>query len=509
MQETLNDSLPPVHRDPDRWGPASFPYTLTPGTPTLAPGLTAFPSSPTPPTSLTPPPQSVSPSGSELVGTVMLDQIANHWKLDAEDKDRLRFFVRIGSLGPGLSLPALATGLYSLAAELGIAAAARRLQEKEQRDYHAVMRDLEIRLADTFTLTTPQKENVRSVIASHIFEARRTSFSTLHLDVMAHLQVHQQRLDLDNIFGIPTRVKCLSQFVKRQCSGLRNSFRTDLVASINAKTFCNLATFVNKSARKYKGIELTTDTSDPYIIQVALLRRFVFDHPTLSKSPKESEEDEDQDPEEIEERPKKRGRTTKGADFWGQVEEWFKAEISKRGSSFTTPAWKEYIDQILKDDRDTFKGLISGAAVRINIPRRADQSGRNRDLGEGLTPFTAQSEMDEATFFSMLENVGGIHVKVLWDSLQSSSLLSSMLKPPLFNAQGFPLQLQEHRQNISTFNTQVATDQVSQVLSCVQRAPGIGVSMKEAGLEDGPGAGSEAGSESEKRNVSRKRSVMW
>ncbi|CAK5266201.1 unnamed protein product [Mycena citricolor] len=201
MQETSNDSLPPVHRNADRWGPGSLQYSFPPSSPTPAPGLTAFPSNPTPLTPLTPPPQSALPSGSDLVGTVMLDQIANHWKLDAEDKDRLRFFVRIGSLGPGLSLPALATGLYSLAAKLGIAAAARRLQEKEQRDYHTVMRDLEIRLADTFTLTTPQKENVRSVIASHIFDAQQTSFSTLHLDVMAHLQVHQQRLDLDNILG--------------------------------------------------------------------------------------------------------------------------------------------------------------------------------------------------------------------------------------------------------------------------------------------------------------------
>ncbi|CAK5266200.1 unnamed protein product [Mycena citricolor] len=182
-----------------------------------------------------------------------------------------------------------------------------------------------------------------------------------------------------------------------------------LVASINAKTFCSLAVFVNKSARKYKGIELTEETSDPYIIQVALLRRFVFDHPTLSKTPKESEDEEDQDFEEIEERPKKRGRTTKGADFWGQVEEWFKAEISKRGSSFTTPAWKEYIDQILKDDRDTFKGLIPGATVRVNIPRCAEQSGRECDLGAGSTPFTPQSEIDDATFFSMLENASGVH----------------------------------------------------------------------------------------------------
>ncbi|CAK5270761.1 unnamed protein product [Mycena citricolor] len=306
MQETLNDSLPPVHHNADHWGPGSLQYSFPPSSPTPAPGLTAFPSNPTLLTPLTPPPQSASPSGFDLVGTVMLDQIANHWKLDAEDKDRLWFFVRIGSLGPGLSLSALAMGLYSLAAKLGIAAAARRLQEKEQRDYHTVMRDLEIRLADTFTLTTPQK----------------------------------------------------------------------LVASINAKTFCSLAVFVNKSARKYKGIELTEETSDPYIIQVALLRHFVFDHPTLSKTPKESEDEGDQDFEEIEERPKKRGRTTKGADFWGQVEEWFKAEISKRGSSFTTPAWKEYIDQILKDDRDTFKGLIPGATVRVNIPRCAERSGR-------------------------------------------------------------------------------------------------------------------------------------
>ncbi|KAJ7721579.1 hypothetical protein B0H14DRAFT_3170309 [Mycena olivaceomarginata] len=117
----------------------------------------------------------------------------------------------------------------------------------------------------------------------------------------------QALLSLDDIFGVPGRERNLAQLTKRQCSSVRNAWRAD--------------------------------------------RRFVFDHPTLKASPAEEEApdsdieyDEGEDTR-LRKKPKKMpakkaGKVAKGENFWGRVDEWFKAEVAERGSSLTGPKWK-------------------------------------------------------------------------------------------------------------------------------------------------------------------------
>ncbi|KAF8187833.1 hypothetical protein K438DRAFT_1677273, partial [Mycena galopus ATCC 62051] len=90
---------------------------------------------------------------------------------------------------------------------------------------------------------------------------------------------------------------------------------------------------------------------------MAILRRFAFDHPELKDdkgsskaADRESQADEDNDDDNEAQPPaRKKARISKPSggrieDFWGQVDEYFRIEMKKRGTSLTGAQWKPYID---------------------------------------------------------------------------------------------------------------------------------------------------------------------
>ncbi|KAJ7935000.1 hypothetical protein B0H13DRAFT_1854708 [Mycena leptocephala] len=110
------------------------------------------------------------------------------------------------------------------------------------------------------------------------------------------------------------------------------------------KNFVALADFVYASALKYRGGGVGEDVPQIYTVHAVLLRRFLFDHPTLKASPAEEETpDSDIEYDDAEDaRPRKKpkktpakkaGKVAKGENFWGRVDEWFKKEVAERGSS--------------------------------------------------------------------------------------------------------------------------------------------------------------------------------
>ncbi|KAJ7331054.1 hypothetical protein DFH08DRAFT_966797 [Mycena albidolilacea] len=333
-------------------------------------------SSPPHPTGSPSPGHSMSMPVAPILSPLVVDTIARDFGLEPKQLQLLRTFVGFGSLGPGLSLPDLATRLFMLAATLGEAAERRRVErakEDERRDYRAIWRDLQIRLEETFCFTRQQKANIRGIVQEVIYDGNRTKFLTMHIDVLAVLEKRQAVLSLENIFGVPGRERSLSQITKRQCSSVRNAWRADLINSIDPKTFVTLADFVYASALKYKG-GTVEELPQIYTVHAVLLRRFVFENPTLKAAPAEEEApDSDIEYDEAEEtRPRKKpkktpakkaGKIAKGENFWGRVDEWFKNEVAERGSSLTGPKWKSYVDQLILDDQSKFKGLAPGSAV--------------------------------------------------------------------------------------------------------------------------------------------------
>ncbi|KAJ7830248.1 hypothetical protein B0H14DRAFT_3872708 [Mycena olivaceomarginata] len=184
------------------------------------------------------------------------------------------------------------------------------------------------------------------------------------------------------------------------CSSVRNAWRADLINGVDPKNFVALTDFVYASALKYRSGGVGEGVPEIYTVHAVLLRRFVFDHPTLKASPAEEEApdsdieyDEGEDAR-LRKKPKKMpakkaGKVAKGENFWGRVDEWFKAEVAERGSSLTGPKWKSYIDQLLIDDQRQFKRLVPGSAV---IGRENLQPSHSSNLSEPLVPPPLQSQ---------------------------------------------------------------------------------------------------------------------
>ncbi|KAK6985096.1 hypothetical protein R3P38DRAFT_2805827 [Favolaschia claudopus] len=311
-----------------------------------------------------PPPQQAPP----VLSPVFIDTIARDFSLEQKQTQMLHTFVGFGSLGAGLSLPDLVTRVVLLAAQFGDAAERRRkekAEEQDKTDHRAIWRDLQVRLEETFCFTRQQKAHIHGVVQDIIYEGDRTKFLTLHVDVWDVVTRRKVELNLENIFGVPGREKSLGQLIKKQCSGIQNSYRTDisgqLIASVDPKKFTSIEEFVYLTA--------------------------------AAAAEEEEADDSDVDYDQAEERrtrkrAKKSGKVGKGGNFWGSVDSWFKKQVKERGSTLTGSKWKSYVDQLLKDDRAKFKGLLPGTVVaeQRNVLLDIEPSSNQQTPGAGAGP---------------------------------------------------------------------------------------------------------------------------
>ncbi|KAK7034382.1 hypothetical protein R3P38DRAFT_2519170 [Favolaschia claudopus] len=347
----------------------TVPQTPTHPSELTSPDLTVAPVPFPPHAPPPPPPQSGSPSPSVTVPPLFVDNLAREFGLGDRDRLKLRGLLHVCG-GAGLSAGLLLGLLYLLAAILSEAADRRRAAQDNQfgGDLLAMVRDLQIRLDDSFSLTANQKANIRGEVQNAIHEPTRMKFSTMHADVLVRLKEKQDKLDLDNVFGVPVRENKMGSALKRACSSVRNAFRQDIRDSIDPASFVDLEKFTYALARKYKLGGVAGESSDLYSIHAALLRRFAFDHPEPLWT------DETEEPESSNPPTKKRkttakqgGRVAAGEDFWGKVDVYFKEQIELRGRNFKDTRWKPYIDRILADDKNRFEGITSGAPVCILV----------------------------------------------------------------------------------------------------------------------------------------------
>ncbi|RDB27985.1 hypothetical protein Hypma_002123 [Hypsizygus marmoreus] len=349
--------------------PLTSQYTSTP-TPMVPPLFHApLPSLPVPQTQ--PPlypPASPSPgpnSSAPIIKPIFIDGLAQDFKLENQQRLNLHAFVKLGSLGGGLSQADLATRLYLLAVVYSEAAERRRITDEQGvSDLKGLFTDLKIRLEETFTFNGEQRTNIRSVAQDVIYQANRTSFVTMHLSVETIVSEDRSGMKMGNIYGSPAREKQLLTLIKRTCSSVRNAFRVDIKNSvgIDCNSVESLEEFTYRTAMKYKRGGAGEKLDIGFTIHNALLRKFALDNPQLVQSAEVEESDtESQEGSPV---PKKRkasqhsGRVPNGKHFWAKVDAWFAAEILQRGRNFASPSWKIYIDGTTAEDSRRFRNGI-------------------------------------------------------------------------------------------------------------------------------------------------------
>ncbi|KAJ7732324.1 hypothetical protein B0H16DRAFT_1770419, partial [Mycena metata] len=168
----------------------------------------------------------------------------------------------------------LATRLYHLAVFLNHANAMKQAAPQGNIDSLThLLEDLRVRLDDGYTFTREQMRNIRTQAQDTIYEATRTSFMTMHTDVMVYSKTQL-------VFGNPSREKALMSVVKKTCSSVRNSLRQDLRNGICGDSPSMLAEFTYASATKFKRGDPGLGLDIGFTIHVALLRRFARENPS-------------------------------------------------------------------------------------------------------------------------------------------------------------------------------------------------------------------------------------
>ncbi|KAJ3743305.1 hypothetical protein EV360DRAFT_90254 [Lentinula raphanica] len=125
-----------------------------------------------------------------LLDAITVDQLANDFKLNARHRANLHAFVQIGSANPPLTRTEIATHIYMLASAYAFEEEFIRRDEariKSNGDLQDTFADLNIRLEDTFDVTSEQHTTIRCVAQDMIFQKNRTSFCQLFVEVMGAL----------------------------------------------------------------------------------------------------------------------------------------------------------------------------------------------------------------------------------------------------------------------------------------------------------------------------------
>ncbi|KAF8192219.1 hypothetical protein K438DRAFT_1590239 [Mycena galopus ATCC 62051] len=183
---------------------------------------------------------------------------------------------QLGSAGKGLSQADLATRLYALAVQFSDIAERRRIAASEEpTDFKALWRDLKIRLDGNFCFTKDQEKNIRGVVRDLIIDPSRTVYTTMHIDVMAHIKKHIESLSLANVMGVPAREQALSSQVRSAGSSVRNAFRKEIIVSIAPKTWVPLAQFTYDILKKYKNGGAPLEVPQSHTAHMAILVGFL------------------------------------------------------------------------------------------------------------------------------------------------------------------------------------------------------------------------------------------
>ncbi|EIM79585.1 uncharacterized protein STEHIDRAFT_116473 [Stereum hirsutum FP-91666 SS1] len=298
-----------------------------------------------------------------VISTLYVDNLAKSFSLDNPFRNHLQDFVRLASLpdqfGNQLSKADVATRLYTLAVVLGDILERKRQAEANQQGFanvKALYADLQRRLESTFNFNDEQSKNLRKLAKDLIFEAERASVKTLNHDVNRYAKANSGDMQLDNVYGVPSRETALSSHIRRICSSVRNAFRVDLQQSLfsrDPKNQRNLAGFTYYMAERYKRGGATEGLDLKYTLRIALMRRFAMEHADLLNI-SESDSSNPGDGEPSRKRARGGGKVPEAKDFWAQFDKWYGAKLAAWGSDLTSSSWKEYIDETIARDNSLY-----------------------------------------------------------------------------------------------------------------------------------------------------------
>ncbi|KAI0731666.1 hypothetical protein C8Q72DRAFT_793775 [Fomitopsis betulina] len=146
------------------------------------------------------------------------------------------------------------------------------------QEVHTVTTNVQTQIVNHHTLTEDHEAEVTALCKRLVVQANWIDYDFAD-DVLETLKANQH---FNEVFDSAAWTETLEAYVKRRCSYTRNAYRRHLRdAVLNAKKRSGLTACARAAFRKFHGGLNSHELQPEFVIHVALLCRFVREHPAL------------------------------------------------------------------------------------------------------------------------------------------------------------------------------------------------------------------------------------
>ncbi|KAI6140033.1 hypothetical protein BKA82DRAFT_4217684 [Pisolithus tinctorius] len=231
-------------------------------------------------------------------------------------------------------------------------------------------------LRSGFQLNVDQTMQILIVCKDMLVQAGRTKYKTLHVDVEERLRSRADLLGFLNVFNNPANERVLHAAIKKECSAVRNKFRTLLLDSTGqeeGKTRMTLEELTWTVLSKYKRGGVGSGSKAEYQLHFAFLRYYGRAHQYVVGRTVSDDSDLESGGEgatqasakgSTNEPPAKRvrtvsnkappGRVKTGYDFWSIIDRVFSKDLDRLGKDMKNDKWREFFNSIVAQDQELY-----------------------------------------------------------------------------------------------------------------------------------------------------------
>ncbi|KAF9075101.1 hypothetical protein BDP27DRAFT_1415475 [Rhodocollybia butyracea] len=188
------------------------------------------------------------PNTTPLIRPGLVDNLANDFGLNDQQRSTLHAYVQFGSVEGGIGKAEMLAKLYAMTVNFDLYNHPKIIEDENNVEtLRRMLRDLDVRLQTTFAVTASQTKTIRAVVTDLIYDPMRTCYHELAADVFESLRKNAQQYHFHNVFGVPGYEKTLETTIVKQCSSVRNNFRQHLRDGMAASA----DEFTHKLNKKY------------------------------------------------------------------------------------------------------------------------------------------------------------------------------------------------------------------------------------------------------------------
>ncbi|KAF9062169.1 hypothetical protein BDP27DRAFT_1428211 [Rhodocollybia butyracea] len=255
-----------------------------------------------------------------IVRPLFIDNLAMEHKLTETQRKKLHIMAKFASVEDGVRKPELLVKLYEMSLHFELYNNPKAVEDQNSTDtLRGMLRDLQIRLQQTFTLTPNQNKTSRAIVQDLIYDPLRTCYQDLGADIFDHIKKNAKQFGFDNVFGVPAYEKVLEKSITRQSSSVRNGLCQHLRDGMGQGV--GVLEFTGRMNCIYLRAGGPAHNRELILNRNILLRHFIHRNPNAVWMDEEPEPENEEDFAQPSTGTKKRklkatvGRVPKGQDF--------------------------------------------------------------------------------------------------------------------------------------------------------------------------------------------------